>query len=222
MKKGRLCLVATVLLAGCAATPEEAVDQIIGPDDGFISLTVNVSGDPKLLTSRLSVHFNDMEWSFAGGSKPVNVPLNEGDYTVHASPLSEREWCNVVEPTTITIRVEAGRSVPIAFAVDCPPQVGTARVRLVVTASGFSIPGAVTLRLKRVIGAPYSATIRVSVNDSVDVWEPVGMYELTNDVPSRCIPPALGFAWAYPTPRYAVRAGQATRLGSMLNCRATQ
>jgi hypothetical protein len=209
-------------LLGCGKDPiDPLLYHIPEPDEGSIALTVNVSGDPTLLTSSLSVRFNDVERSFIRWNTAVNVPLKEGDYTVRLSSLSSRDWCNALEPTTITTRVEAGRSLPVGFWVHCPPQIGSARLRLVVTASGDSIPGAVTLRVNRVIARGYSTAIKVSVNDSVDVSVPVGMYEVLNDIPSRCIPPAFGFAWAYPTPRYAVRSGETTRLQSILNCRAT-
>ncbi|HEY8166019.1 MAG TPA: hypothetical protein VIF83_10750 [Gemmatimonadaceae bacterium] len=220
MKQSRLCLVAIALLAGCAENPAEPpVYHIIKPDEGFVALTVKVSGDPRLIES-FFVRFNAVEWRFRGNTS-VNVPLKEGDYTVRLSPPGSREWCNAVEPTTITTRVEAGRTLPLVFSAHCPPQIGSARVRIVVTGSGDSIPVAVTLRLNRVIAAGYSATIRVSVNDSVDIWEPVGMYELTSDIPTRCRPAVRGFEWAYPAPRYAVRSGETTRLGWILNCRAT-
>jgi hypothetical protein len=220
MKQSRLRLVAIVLLAGCDANPAEPIYHIVEPDEGFIALTVNVSGDPKLIESSFFVRFNDVERRIRGNT-PVNVPLKEGDYTVRLSPLGSREWCNTLEPTTITTRVEAGRSLPLVFSAHCPPQIGTARVRLVVTASGDSIPAAVTLRINRVIAAGYSATLRVSVNDSVDVWEPVGMYELWTDIPVRCRPPARGFEWLYPASRYPVRSGETTRVQWVLNCRST-
>jgi hypothetical protein len=221
-----------LLSVGCADSPTEPVYHIPAPDVGSIALTVNVSGDPKLLQSTFSVRFNDFQWSNIQPNEPVRVPLKQGDYSVRLSPLSSREWCLALDPTALNARVEAGKSKPVFFAVDCPPLVGTAIVHLAVAASGVKVPPEFVVHLNRVIGPSFTLTATVRANDSADVSVPVGVYNISVVTEANCAPPATSsFAAAIAAaiagafrplyiPLYMMRAGDTLRTSFSVYCRA--
>ncbi|HEY8165461.1 MAG TPA: hypothetical protein VIF83_07895 [Gemmatimonadaceae bacterium] len=221
MMNTRILALFLLLPIGCSNPPTEPLYHIPKPDEGSVTLTVNVSGDPTLLQSLFSAHFNDLLWLNIQPNEPVQVPLKQGDYSVRLSPLSSREWCSALEPTSVSARVEAGKSQPVFFSVNCPALVGRATVRLAVEASGVNLPNEFQIRVTRVIGSRLSFVASVRRNDSTDVLVPVGAYHVSYESPSNCAPRSildfLGFAV---TPTYIVRADETARTKLTVICRA--
>ena len=166
-----------VVLAGCSSNDAHSLAPISSGEStvGYVTVLVNVSGDPTAGFGSYSLNFDGSSWNTIAPNRETQFAVLVGQ---HRITLSSGPWCSGVGDNSYLGQF-SGNSMPrIAFAVNCPSLSGSGTLELTVSVSGSSPPLEVPVTLNRMNGSPMSVTLKAPTDKTSQHSVPLGLYRM--------------------------------------------